>query len=287
MTTTLPQTVSASCFAAVSAFLEKAAAINLAAGKEYLVESRLRPVARDFGHDSIDALAAALSRPGEQKLRDAVVDAMTTNETFWFRDVAPWQSMQSTIIPEIVARKGAERSLNVWCGASSSGQEPFTVSMVLAEHFPELSQWTRTFVGTDISESMLARCKSGFYTQLEVNRGLPASMLVRHFDRIDGGFRLKPELQRQWTFHALNLAQTFSPRVSRPDVVLLRNVLIYFNEDTKRRVLARVRQLMHPDGWLLLGPAETMAGIDNDFERVASAGSGVFRPRGYRTGGRR
>jgi chemotaxis protein methyltransferase CheR len=162
--------------------------------------------------------------------------------------------------------------------SSSSGQEPFTFSMLLDDHFPELRSWRRTFIGSDLSEAMLARCREGSYSQLEINRGLPALLLVRHFERQGARYRVSHQLREQWDFRHVNLSQPL-PALPRPDLVLLRNVLIYLGDDAKRDVLARVRRAMHPDGWLLLGSGEHPPGLDEHFERVAIGANAAFRPR--------
>jgi chemotaxis protein methyltransferase CheR len=269
-------TLSANDFAVVSRFVEANAAITLAPGKEYLVQSRLAPLARDLGFASIGDLVRRIEVPGDVKVREAVVDAMTTNETLWFRDITPWQALQQHVIPEIMERRRGTRDFGVWCGASSSGQEPFTLSMLMSDHFPELATWRRTLVGTDISPSMLARCKSGVYSSLEVNRGLPAMLLVRHFDKQGPDFQVRRELRDIWDFRQLNLSQPFPP-LPRADLVMLRNVLIYFNDDVKRDVLAKVRRVMDPDGWLFLGSAETPLALDDNFERVPVGATAAFR----------
>ncbi len=206
----------------------------------------------------------------------AVVEALTTNETSWFRDGDPFSTLRSTVLPDLATRRPA-RGLRIWSAACSSGQEPYSIAIALAET-PAVAGWRIEVLGTDLSEEMVARARAGRYTQLEVNRGLPATSLVRHFERDGTHWRIAPALTAHVSFRTLNLVRPFPP-LGRFDVVFLRNVLIYFDVATKRDILRRVRQVMAPDGYLFLGAAEMTMGVDDAWERVPAGRSSVYRIR--------
>jgi chemotaxis protein methyltransferase CheR len=242
-------------------------AIVLEAGKEYLVEARLAPIARESGLGTIAGVVEALRRAPRGPLATAVVEAMTTNETSFFRDIHPFESLKNSVIPELLVRNAKERTIHIWSGACSTGQEPYTIAMTLRESFPQLENWTVRIVCTDLAEHVLARARAGRYRQLEVNRGLPAHLLAKYFTRHGMEWEVVPELKRWTEFRALNLIGDWG-LLPRFDVVFLRNVLIYFDIETKRKILARIRRQMKPDGWLFLGGAETTLNIDESFRRV-------------------
>ncbi len=253
-------------------------AIVLDPGKEYLVESRLVPLARQEGEPSIAGLVARMRRERTGALTGRVVDAMTTNETSFFRDSSPFDAMQRHVLPELVRARAAERRLSIWCGASSSGQEPYSLTMLLKDVLAASPDWTANVLATDLSREMLERTRAGRYSQLEVNRGLPVAMLVRHFDKVGTQWQVKQDLRAMVTTRLLNLAVPFPP-IGTFDVVFLRNVLIYFDAATKQAVLQRVRQVLRPDGYLFLGGAETTLGIDDAFDRVVLDRATAYRVR--------
>jgi chemotaxis protein methyltransferase CheR len=255
------------------------AAIVLEPGKEYLAESRLLPVARESGLASLRELIGRLQAERPNSLHQKVVEAMTTNETYFFRDVHPFEALRASVVPELLAKRAAERRLHIWCAASSSGQEPYSIAMLLREHFPDLSSWSLRVLASDISQEMLARAREGCYSQLEVNRGLPAPLLVKYFERHGTSWRIKADLRRMIEFRAINLASSFHD-LPQMDIVFLRNVLIYFDMETKKAILGKVRRLMRPDGYLFLGGAESTINLDASFERVPLEKSGCYRLRG-------
>jgi chemotaxis protein methyltransferase CheR len=269
-------TLTAQEFAYISGLVRRDAAIVLDAGKEYLVEARLLPLARQSGLPSVSEFVSRAQQRPEPDLHRKIVDALTTNETSWFRDGEPFTALGTTVLPDLTAARTASRSLRIWSAACSSGQEPYTISMVLNDAMP--AGWSYEIMATDISTEMLTRAESGRFSQLEVNRGLPANMLVRHFERDGANWKVLPALRKPITFKRLNLA---APLPSMPmfDVVFLRNVLIYFDVDTKRQVLARISNFMRPDAWLFLGAAETTIGIDDRFERVPAGRTSAYRLR--------
>ncbi|MGB8650546.1 MAG: protein-glutamate O-methyltransferase CheR [Mycobacteriales bacterium] len=265
-------------FSFISQLVRQHSAIVLEEGKEYLVESRLALLARNEGEGSISDLVARLQTDRNGTLTSKVVDAMTTNETLFFRDGHPFEALRGVVLPELLAARGRERQLSIWCGASSSGQEPYSIAMVVSELLAAHPGMGVSLLATDLSEEMLERTREGSYSQLEVNRGLPVTMLVKHFDKEGTRWRVKPALRAMVQTRPLNLAAPF-PSIGPFDLVFLRNVLIYFDADTKRRVLDQVRRVLRPDGYLFLGGAETTLTIDGSWERVALASSTAYRPR--------
>lgn len=256
----------------------KHAAIVLETGKEYLVESRLAPLARQEGLASFEELIARMRAQPSNGLHWKVVEAMTTNETSFFRDIHPFDALKKSVLPDLLTKRASERKLNIWCAASSSGQEPYTVAMVLREHFPTLANWTIRFIASDISNEMVTRSREGRYSQLEVNRGLPATLLVKYFQKQGTEWQIKDDLRRIIEFQQVNLAEAW-PSWPPMDIVLMRNVMIYFNVETKKTILGKIRRLLRPDGYLFLGGAETTMNLDDAFERVQLDKSGCYRLR--------
>jgi chemotaxis protein methyltransferase CheR len=205
---------------------------------------------------------------------------MTTNETSWFRDRHPFDALSNHLVPELMRRRSAERRLTVWSAGCSSGQEPYSIAMVLHNQLALHPGWQVQILGTDLSEEMLVKARSGRYGQLEVNRGLPAAMLVNNFDRVGMEWVVRDNIRSLVDFAALNLAQPLPASLPRFDIVFLRNVLIYFDGDTKRQVLERVRQVMRPDGYLFLGGAETTLNVDDAFEPVQFDRATCYQLRG-------
>ena len=258
--------------------VRETSAIVLDLSKTYLVESRLAPVARQVGANGLSDLVARLRRDPTRQLRDMVVDAMTTNETSFYRDPTLWSAIEQNIIPELIAARKHQKALNFWSAASSSGQESYSLAMLLKDRFPDVvANWNVRIIATDLSADMLGRAASGRYTQLEVNRGLPASRLVRYFER-DGTFwRLKDEVREMVEFRAMNLAKPW-PFLPYIDVLFMRNVLIYFDQRTKQEILARCRSVLKPDGHLILGTSETTLNIDPSYARIVSGTATTYRP---------
>jgi chemotaxis protein methyltransferase CheR len=263
-------------FTYISDIVRTRSAIVLEPGKEYLVEARLAPLVRELGLSSIGDLVAKLRQPSGVLLAERVTEAMTTNETSFFRDVAPFQALRTTVLPEVIKARAAQRRLRVWCAASSSGQEPYSIAMTIADGFPELSSWDVQIIATDLSATMVERGRSGLYKALEVNRGLPAPLLVKYFTKVGVDYQLKPEICSMVQFSELNLIGAW-PAFPTFDVVFLRNVLIYFDVDTKRTIIGRVKHLLAADGYLFLGAAETTMNIDDGFVRVPIERAGCYR----------
>lgn len=263
-------------FTFISNLVYRESGIVLEAGKDYLVDARLTAVVRHLKLESIEVLARKLRAPGAEDLARTVVEAMTTNETSFFRDLKPFASLKSVVIPELLKRRATERSLSIWCAASSSGQEPYTIAMTLCEAFPQLARWKLSFVASDLSKHMVERAKAGKFSQIEVNRGLPAPLLIKYFKKHGLEWEISQTLREMIDFQELNLLNPW-PQLHNLDVVFIRNVLIYFDTETKTKILGRIRRVMKPDGYLYLGGAETTLNLDDNFERLPMDGSGCYR----------
>jgi chemotaxis protein methyltransferase CheR len=269
-------TISAGEFEFIRKLVRDRSAIVLEPGKEYLAESRLMPVARQEGCASLQDLVDRIRADRSGGLERKVIEAMTTNETTFFRDVHPFEALRKRVLPDVLAARAGERALNIWCGASSSGQEPYSIAMVLRESQAALAGWAVRVFASDLSREMLERTREGRYSQLEVNRGLPAPMLVKWFEKQGTVWQVKPELRAMLELHEMNLAANW-PAFPPLDIVFMRNVLIYFDIATKQLILGKVRRLLRPDGWLFLGGAETTLNLDDGFERVM-----IDKATGYR-----
>ena len=261
--TTLTQTE----FDYVRDLVRRRAAIVVDGDKGYLAEARLLPLARRAGLPTVAALVARLAGGPDSRMHEEVVEAMATNETFFFRDVHPFEALRREILPDLIRRRAAERRLTIWCAACSSGQEPYSVAMLVREHFPSLLAWDLRILASDISLAMLDRSRAGRYHTLEVARGLPTAYLAKYFERDGADWQVRDEVRRMVEYRRLNLAEPW-PALPPADIILMRNVMIYFDVSTKRHVLANVRRLLRPDGTLFLGAAETTLTIDESFERI-------------------
>ncbi len=251
-------------------------AIVLEPGKEYLVESRLTPVARQLNLGSIGELVGRLRAGADGVLAGRVVEAMVTTETSFFRDHHPFATLRTAVLPDTIRRRAAERRLDVWCAACSTGQEPYSLAILLREYFPELADWRVNVLATDISRDVLARAREGRYSQFEANRGLPAALLVKHFRQHGSTWELNEDVRRMVEFRELNLARPW-PVLPRFDLVFLRNVMIYFDVATKSAILGKVARLLRPDGYLILGGAETTLNLDGAFRRVEALKGGFYQ----------
>lgn len=271
--------IAPSDFQWVTTMVRQRSSIDLQPGKEYLVESRLAPIARQVGEADVTGLVARLRR-GDPALSDAVVDALTTNETSWFRDAHPFAAFTQHLLPD-VAKSSPTRNITIWSAACSSGQEAYSLAMLLLDWLPQNPGFSAKIVGTDISPKMVERARAARFSQLEVNRGLPAPSLVKYFEQQGRDWVIKQQLRDMCRFDRGNLAQ---PPVGVPtcDIVFLRNVLIYFDLDTKRTVLSHVRRVLRPGGFLVLGGAESTLNLDDAFQRMELGKAVVFR----HTGGR-
>lgn len=259
--------ISAAEFDYIKKLVLNQSAIALEPGKEYLAEMRLLPIARKEGLDSVAALVARLRTRPSLALNQSVVEAMTTNETSFFRDIHPFEALKAKILPALLNARTQEKSLHIWCAACSTGQEPYSIAMLLRELHATQGDWEVSILATDLSTEVLAKAKLGRYTQLEVNRGLPAHLLLKYFEKQGGEWQITESIRKMVQFKTLNLSQPW-PYLPPADIVFIRNVLIYFLPETKTEILERIRKVLRPDGYLFLGGAETTLSLSNSFERV-------------------
>ncbi|MEJ2379427.1 MAG: protein-glutamate O-methyltransferase CheR [Pseudolabrys sp.] len=248
--------------------LKERSGLVLAAEKQYLAESRLLPLARKNGMTTLAELVGRLKAPQAAPLQAEVVDAMTTNETFFFRDKIPFEHFRDTIMPALIAARAREKRIRIWCTAAATGQEPYSLAMILAAMAEQMQGFSVQMLATDLCGAVVARAKAGIYSQFEVQRGLPIQLLVKHFTQTGERWQIAPELRAMVQFRTLNLLNDFSP-LGMFDVVFCRNVLIYFDQPTKTGVLNRIARQMPHDGYLLLGAAETVVGLTDAFKPVA------------------
>ncbi len=258
---------------ALARMIQARSGIALDASKLYLLESRLEPVMRRHNCADLTALAGRI-RTASDVLAGEIVDAMTTNETLFFRDEKPFRHFREQVLPAMHAARAPGQRLRVWSAACSSGQELYSLAMTLAEARPLIGTRQFELVGTDISPTQVARARAGTYSHFEVQRGLPVQMMVKYFDRADGGWQLKPALRDAASFRNWNLLDDPAP-LGRFDVVFCRNVLIYFDQPTKARVLAGIARQLAPDGVLYLGGSETVLGMNTSFS--SRPGEPAFR----------
>ena len=244
-------------------FVYRSAAIVIDEDKHYLVEYRLAPLIEREGMRSFRHLVSELRQPASASLRSRVVDAMTTNETSFFRDTRPFDILRRVILPQLIERRRPNRSLHFFFGGCSSGQEPYSVAMLLRHHFPELNGWNLRLTAADISGEMIRRAQQGLFTQFEVNRGLPARLLVHYFEKAGIHWRIDESIRSMVEFQEMNLTRAFS-LCTGVDIFLMRNVLIYFDQTERIRLLDQARDALRPDGCLMLGAAETTV-FSNDF----------------------
>lgn len=257
--------------------LKDRSGLMLSADKKYLLESRLLPLARKAGVPGITDLVAKMKGGSEALILD-VVEAMTTNETFFFRDKTPFDHFKETVVPELLRARAGRRSLRIWCAAASTGQEPYSLAMILKEMGAALSGWRVEIIATDLSPEVLEKSRSGIYTQFEVQRGLPIQLLVKHFTQVGAMWQLNADTKAMVQFRPFNLLQDFAP-LGKFDLVFCRNVLIYFDQPTKTDIFKRLAKATEPDGYLFLGAAETVVGLTDQY-RICPNRRGVYLPNG-------
>jgi chemotaxis protein methyltransferase CheR len=255
--------------------LKERSGLDLSADKQYLVESRLVPLARRVGVAGIPELVQKM-RSGVEVLTTEVVEAMTTNETFFFRDKIPFDHLRETVLPALLQSRASRRSLRIWSAASSTGQEPYSIAMCLKEAAQALSGWRIEIVATDLSQEVLEKSRAGIYSQFEVQRGLPIQMLVKYFTQMGELWQLNAEIRGMVQHRQLNLLQDFS-HLGRFDVIFCRNVLIYFDQETKAGIFERLSRVVEPDGMLMLGAAESVVGITDAFRPYPDR-RGLYQP---------
>ncbi|MEO0385726.1 MAG: protein-glutamate O-methyltransferase CheR [Pseudomonadota bacterium] len=257
-------------------FLKERSGLILSNDKQYLIESRLMPVARQEGLDTISALVAKLKTPLGRTAGEAVVEAMTTNESFFFRDKTPFDHFSNVMLPQMMDARKSQRKIRIWCAAASTGQEPYSLAMIIKDMGLKTSAYRFDIIGTDISREVLERAKAGTYSQFEVQRGLPIQMLLNHFTQKGETWEISPAIRQMVQYRPLNLFDSFSA-LGTFDVVFIRNVLIYFEQEAKVAILERVAKQMAPDAFMVLGAAETVVGLTDAFKAVPGS-RGLYQP---------
>ena len=259
-------------------YLKQRSGLVLSADKQYLVESRLLPVARKAGLTNLGELVAALRIAQDAVLMTAVVEAMTTNESFFFRDKLPFDHFRDTVMPALLAARKPSRSIRIWCAAAATGQEPYSLAMCLKDIETEIAGWRIELLATDLSGEVLEKARNGLYTQFEVQRGLPIQRLIKHFSQVGELWEISPDIRAMVRYRQLNLLADFS-QLGTFDLIFCRNVLIYFDQDTKIDVLNRLARVTASDGYLALGAAETVIGLTDRFKMVPDK-RGLYVPNG-------
>ncbi|OQW54380.1 MAG: chemotaxis protein CheR [Proteobacteria bacterium SG_bin9] len=255
--------------------LKDRSGLVLSTDKQYLVESRLLPLARKTNLAGISELVTKMKSGAEPMIVD-VVEAMTTNETFFFRDKVPFDHFKETILPALLQARSARKSIRIWCAACSTGQEPYSLAMILKEMGGTIAGWRVDIVATDLSQEVLEKSKAGIFSQFEVQRGLPIQMLVKYFKQTGELWQINPEIRSMVQFKQLNLLQDFA-HLGSFDLIFCRNVLIYFDQETKVAIFNRLAKLNEADGFLVLGAAETVVGLTDVYKPLADR-RGVYRP---------
>jgi len=256
--------------------LRERSGLVLSADKQYLVESRLLPVARKAGLGGLGELVLALKRGNAETLMTAVVEAMTTNETFFFRDKTPFEHFRATVMPALLAARQSSRLIRIWCAASSTGQEPYSLAMCLKEMESAVAGWRIEIIATDLSNEVLEKARQGIYSQFEVQRGLPIQLLIKYFSQVGEMWQIAPDIRALVKYQRLNLLSAF-PYLRPFDLIFCRNVLIYFDQATKIALLDRLAAVIAGDGYLVLGAAETVVGVTDSFKPVADK-RGLYAP---------
>lgn len=252
------------------------AAIVIDPGKEYFIESRLAKLVHSEGYKTLGQLIAQMKKdPGYGALHARAIDALTTNETFFFRDFQPFEALRQVIIPKLLEQRGAQKKISIWSAACSTGQEPYSLAMLLRENFPQLATWNVSILATDLSPTVLAQARAGSYNQFEVNRGLPAPLLFKYFLKQEDRWVVKDEIRNMIEFRPMNLIEPW-PIFPPFDIVLIRNVMIYFDVPTKRAILKKIRACLQPHGSLFLGTAETTLNLDPAWTPTTHGKSTVY-----------
>ena len=245
-------------------FLQEKSGLVLGEDKRYLIDSRLNPVVKEFDFSSIADIVVALQKPGAAKLGERVSEAMTINESFFFRDMTPFDNFRNVMLPHMLKERANQRKLRIWSAAASTGQEGYSLAMELLEQKAKMTGWKIDIIGTDLSKEALEKAKAARYSQFEVQRGMPTTMLMKYFRQDGSDWVVEPAVRSMVNFRPFNLLHDFL-LLGKFDIVFCRNVLIYFDKDTKADILKRLAQLMPSDVYLVLGAAETIVGLSKDF----------------------
>lgn len=254
-------------FAFLAALIRERSGLVLTTEKSYLVDNRLKPLAVERGFGSLAALVTALRSSGDEQLKRNVVELMTTNETLFFRDTKPFDLLRDSVLPRISQARVKGRPLRIWSAACSTGQEAYSIAITIKENESRLRDWPVEIVGTDISVNVLTKARAGTYSQFEVQRGMPIKLLIKYFKQMESNWQINDGIKSMVKFREHNILQDLSA-LGRFDIVFCRNLLIYFDSETKRQVLQKIGRLLSPDGVLFLGGTETVIGITSRFEPV-------------------
>jgi len=261
-------------FSELSRLLKTETAVVLEAGKEYLVESRLTNLAHDEGFSSLTDMIDVVLRRTDPSLNQKVLLALTTNETSFFRDQAAFELFKTVAMTDMVKNRAQQKAITIWSAACSTGQEPYSIALSIKEHFPQLEGWNIRVLASDLNPKIVSRAAHGAYTSLEVNRGLPNELLAKHFTQQGDNFEISPAIRERVTFFEHNLIATWP--TTPIDIIFMRNVLIYFDVETKRQIFEKIKTVLAPDGYLFLGVAETPFRIVDGFSKVTGSTS-VYR----------
>jgi chemotaxis protein methyltransferase CheR len=265
-------------FDLISGLLKERSGLTLTKEKTYLLESRLLPIARKRGLGGLDDLVAAVRARKEEPLLRDITEAMTTNESFFFRDGKPFDRFSNSVLPKLAEARKDTRRLRIWCAACSTGQEPYSLAICVREAATLLKDWRIEIVATDISTEVLEKAKAGVYSQFEVQRGLPINHLVKYFSKVGEMWQIDPSIRAMVSFRELNLLSDFT-NIGAFDVIFCRNVLIYFEQDLKSQILAKIARMLPKDGYLFLGGAETVIGLNSKFG-PAEGERGIYQTTG-------
>lgn len=261
----------------ITGLAKRNAAIVIDPGKEYFIESRLANLVGHEGCKSMGELIARMKKdPGYGALHAKAIDALTTNETFFFRDFQPFEALRQVIIPQLMVQRAAQRKISIWSAACSTGQEPYSLAMLLRESFPQLANWNVSILATDLSPTVLTQARAGSYNQFEVNRGLPAPLLFKYFTKNLDRWVVKDDIRKMIEFRPMNLIEPW-PIFPPFDIVLIRNVMIYFDVPTKQTILKKIRTCLQPQGSLILGTAETTINLDPAWEPKSLGKATVYQ----------
>jgi len=255
-------------FDLLSSILKERSGLVLSEDKIYLLESRLTPIARQRGLETLDDLIGQIRLHRKEDLLNDITEAMTTNESFFFRDNTPFDLFKDTVLPELLVSRAQTKRVRIWCAAASTGQEPYSLGIILKEMQDKLAGWNFEIIGTDISQQVLDKAKAGIYSQFEVQRGMPIKLLMKYFTQAGEMWQISEEIRNMVTYRPFNLLSNLSS-LGTFDVIFCRNVLIYFDQETKSQVLERMRNQITNDGTLFLGSAETVLGLTDKFKPVS------------------
>ncbi len=254
-------------FTYLADLLKQRSGLVVSTDKGYLLESRLLPIARELGLDGLDSLVAKIRQANDEKLLVAVTEAMTTNESFFFRDDKPFRIFREETLTALLQSNATSKQIRIWCAAASTGQEPYSIAMILKEEAAKLAGWRIEILGTDLSSEVLRKAEVGIYSQFEVQRGLPVQYLIKNFEQVNETWQINPAIRAMVKYRQLNLLEDFD-HLGKFDVIYCRNVLIYFDQETKKDVLARLGTTLRPNGVLFLGGAETVLGLSDKFKPI-------------------